>query len=112
VTVLLTGLAVVSPAVAEAKYKGFERGEALITPQELEGLMAAKDSKVVVYDEKYDATRLGWAFYLHGKTDVRILDGAYEGGMAAGDGTEMGTGADTDKSVSSCSISPAGPSFS
>lgn len=34
-----------------------------------------KDSKVVVYDTKYDATRLWWAFYYYGKTDVRVLDG-------------------------------------
>jgi 3-mercaptopyruvate sulfurtransferase SseA len=35
------------------------------------------DSKVVVYDEKYDAMRVWWAFYLYGKTDVRVLDGGY-----------------------------------
>ena len=35
------------------------------------------DSKVVVYDEKYDATSLWWAFHLYGKTDVRVLDGGY-----------------------------------
>jgi len=162
VAALLIGLAVVGPAVAGEKYKGFERGEALITPQELKGLMDAKDSKlvligvvkggltgsftrghipgafsvwrpdytaaagepypfggmmmlpadfqkfvrslgidndskVVIYDEKYDATRLWWAFYLHGKTDVRILDGGYEGWKVAGYDTEMGTGADRDE---------------
>jgi thiosulfate/3-mercaptopyruvate sulfurtransferase len=157
VTALLTGVAVVGPAVAGEKYKGFERGEALITPQELKQLMDANDpklvligvvkggltgsftrghipnaysvwrpdytaaegepypfggmmmnaadfqkfarslgidndSKVVIYDEKYDATRLWWGFYLYGKTDVRILDGGYEGWKAAGYDTEMGTG--------------------
>lgn len=33
------------------------------------------DSKVVVYDHRYDATRIWWAFYYYGKTDVRVLDG-------------------------------------
>ena len=41
------------------------------------GLGIDNDSKVVVYDEKYDAPRLWWAFYLYGKTDVRVLDGGY-----------------------------------
>lgn len=159
VSALVVGLIVVSPAVAGKKYKGFERGEALITPQELKGLMDAKDrdlvligvvkggltgsftrghipgaysvwrpdyttsagepypyegmvknaaefqnfarslgidndSKVVIYDEKYDATRLWWAFFLYGKTDVRILDGGYEGWKEAGYDTEMGGGMD------------------
>ena len=31
-------------------------------------------SKVVVYDHKYDATRLWWAFF-YGETNVRVLDG-------------------------------------
>ena len=48
------------------------------------GLGIDNDSKVVVYDEKYDATRLWWAFYLYGKTDVRVLDGGYAGWKAAG----------------------------
>ena len=52
------------------------------------------DSKVVIYDEKYDATRLWWMFFLYGKTDVRILDGGYEGWKEAGYDTEMGTGVD------------------
>jgi thiosulfate/3-mercaptopyruvate sulfurtransferase len=34
-----------------------------------------RDSKVVVLDTKYDATRLWWAFFYYGKTDVRVLDG-------------------------------------
>jgi thiosulfate/3-mercaptopyruvate sulfurtransferase len=54
------------------------------------------DSKVVVYDEKYDAPRLWWSFYLYGKTDVRVLDGGYEGWKRAGFATKMGTGADRD----------------
>ena len=47
------------------------------------------DSKVVVYDEKYDATRVWWAFYLYGKTDVRVLDGGYRAWKAAGYDTDM-----------------------
>ena len=159
VSVVLAGLSVVIPAAAGEKYKGFERGDSLITPQELKDMMDAKDpklvligvvkggltgsftrghipnaysvwrpdytteadspypfggmmknaaefqefvrslgvdddSKVVIYDEKYDATRLWWAFYLYGKTDTRILDGGYEGWKAADFDTDMGTGAD------------------
>jgi thiosulfate/3-mercaptopyruvate sulfurtransferase len=159
---VVAALAVAGPAVAGEKYKGFERGDALITPQELKGLMDAKDPKlvligvvkggltgsftrghipgafsvwrpdytagdgepypfggmmmsaadfqkfvrslgidndstVVIYDEKYDATRLWWGFYLYGKTDVRILDGGYEAWKVAGFDTDMGTGADRDK---------------
>jgi thiosulfate/3-mercaptopyruvate sulfurtransferase len=37
-----------------------------------------KNSKVVVFDAKYDATRLWWAFYYYGKTDVRVLDGGVQ----------------------------------
>jgi 3-mercaptopyruvate sulfurtransferase SseA len=36
------------PAVAEQKYKRFERGEALITAEELKKLIDARDSKLVV----------------------------------------------------------------
>ena len=63
------------------------------------GLGIDNDSKVVVYDEKYDAPRLWWAFYLYGKTDVRVLDGGYPAWKAAGYGVDMspsrGTGAGT-----------------
>jgi thiosulfate/3-mercaptopyruvate sulfurtransferase len=155
----MMGMVLAGPAMAGEKYKGFERGDALITPAELKSLMDAKDpklvligvvkggltgsytmghipgsygvwrpdytdesketypfggmmmnradfqnfarslgidndSKVVIYDEKYDATRLWWAFYLYGKTDVRILDGGYEAWKAAGYDTEMGGGLD------------------
>lgn len=138
------------PGTAGEGYKGFPRGEALITPEELHGLIEAKDpdlviigvakeasfklghipgalnvwrpdyepgdndpwpyggmilnrsdfeafarglginndSKVVLYDEKYDATRLWWAFYIYGKTDVRVLDGGYQGWKAAGYDTD------------------------
>jgi thiosulfate/3-mercaptopyruvate sulfurtransferase len=146
VVVAAAFLAWVAPAVAEQKYKGFERGEALITAEELKKLLDAKDSKlvvlavvepmsyraghvpgsinvwrpdyelkvgqpypfdgmlleseafqdfarglgidnnskVVVYDEKYDAMRVWWAFYLYGKTDVRVLDGGYAAWKTAG----------------------------
>jgi thiosulfate/3-mercaptopyruvate sulfurtransferase len=48
------------------------------------GLGINNDSKVIVYDEKYDAPRVWWAFYLYGKTDVRVLDGGYAAWTAAG----------------------------
>jgi len=50
------------------------------------------DSKVVVYDHKYDATRLWWAFHYYGKTDVRILDGGIKAWTRAGFPTDMVTG--------------------
>ena len=142
-------------AIADTGYKGFKRGDALITPAELKGMIDANDpdliviavvkggltgaytrghipgafcvwrpeyepevgdpyfydgmilnraqfqefarsfgidadSKVVIYDHKYDATRLWWAFYLYGKTDVRVLDGGYFGWKEAGYDTDMG----------------------
>ena len=48
------------------------------------GLGIDNDSRVVVYDEKYDATSIWWAFFLYGKTDVRVLDGGYPAWKAAG----------------------------
>ena len=42
------------------------------------------DSTVVVYDTKYDATRLWWAFTYYGKGDVRVLDGGIKAWKAAG----------------------------
>jgi thiosulfate/3-mercaptopyruvate sulfurtransferase len=47
------------------------------------------DSKIVLYDEKYDATRVWWAFYMYGKTDVRVLDGGMQAWKAAGYDTDM-----------------------
>lgn len=143
--VLALGLA---GSIAADNYKGFARGESLITPQQLKAMMDAKDPKlvvlavahpvkqhrvdgfipgsfhvwrpayepevgnpwpydgmilnkadfqefarsygidndstVVVYDHKYDATRLWWAFYLYGKKDVKVLDGGIYGWKAAG----------------------------
>jgi thiosulfate/3-mercaptopyruvate sulfurtransferase len=43
-----------------------------------------RDSIVVVYDAKYDATRLWWAFTYYGKGDVRVLDGGIKAWRAAG----------------------------
>jgi thiosulfate/3-mercaptopyruvate sulfurtransferase len=43
-----------------------------------------RDSTVVVYDVKYDATRLWWAFTYYGKSDVRVLDGGIKSWKAAG----------------------------
>jgi thiosulfate/3-mercaptopyruvate sulfurtransferase len=48
-----------------------------------------KDSKVVVYDTKYDATRLWWAFFYYGKTDVRVLDGGIKAWKDSGYDTEI-----------------------
>lgn len=56
------------------------------------GLGIDNDSKVVVYDEKYDAPRLWWAFYLYGKADVRVLDGGYAAWKAAGYEASMSLG--------------------
>lgn len=43
-----------------------------------------RDSTVVVYDTKYDATRLWWAFTYYGKSDVRLLDGGVKAWRDAG----------------------------
>jgi len=48
-----------------------------------------KDSKVVVFDTKYDATRLWWAFYYYGKTDLRVLDGGVKAWKDSGYDTEL-----------------------
>ena len=39
---------------------------------------------------RYDATRVWWAFFLYGKTDVRVLDGGLGAWEAAGFPTEHG----------------------
>lgn len=41
-------------------------------------------TRVVVWDERYDATRLWWAFHHYGKTDVQVLDGGLRAWRAAG----------------------------
>jgi thiosulfate/3-mercaptopyruvate sulfurtransferase len=43
-----------------------------------------RDSTVVVYDSRYDATRIWWAFLYYGKEDVRVLDGGIKAWKAAG----------------------------
>lgn len=55
----------------------------------MQGLGIDPDSKVVVYDHKYDATRLWWAFYYYGKTDVRVLDGGIKAWKNAGLSTDL-----------------------
>ena len=50
------------------------------------------DSRVVVYDHKYDASRVWWAFFYFGKTDVRILDGGIRAWTLAGYATDMMAG--------------------
>jgi thiosulfate/3-mercaptopyruvate sulfurtransferase len=144
--IVLLILATTAIIAEEANYKGFPRGNALITVQELKRLVDAKnpklvvlaaennieyrlghipgslqvdrtdieappetqngvtgnlidndsftklfrklgvnrDSIIVVYDTKYDATRLWWAFTYYGKSDVRVLDGGIKAWTAAG----------------------------
>jgi thiosulfate/3-mercaptopyruvate sulfurtransferase len=41
-------------------------------------------TRVVLWDERYDATRLWWAFHHYGKTDVQVLDGGLQAWRAAG----------------------------
>jgi thiosulfate/3-mercaptopyruvate sulfurtransferase len=48
------------------------------------GLGVNRDSIVVVYDSRYDATRLWWAFSYYGKGDVRVLDGGVKAWRNAG----------------------------
>jgi len=43
-----------------------------------------RDSVVVLYDDKFDATRLWWAFTYYGKPDVRVLDGGILSWKATG----------------------------
>src|SRR5512137_794590 len=58
----------------------------------MQGLGIDADSKVVVYDHKYDATRLWWAFFYYGKTDVRVLDGGIKAWKNAGYKTDLVAG--------------------
>src|SRR5512137_663433 len=58
----------------------------------MQGLGIDPDSKVVVYDHKYDATRIWWAFYYYGKTEVRILDGGMAAWKKAGYAADLVTG--------------------
>jgi thiosulfate/3-mercaptopyruvate sulfurtransferase len=54
-----------------------------------ENLGINRNSKVVIYDTKYDATRLWWAFFYYGKTDVRVLDGGIKAWKDSGYDTEI-----------------------
>src|SRR5512143_1903524 len=58
----------------------------------MQGIGVDPDSKVVVYDHKYDATRIWWAFYYYGKTDARILDGGIGAWKKAGFGADLVAG--------------------
>ena len=58
----------------------------------MQGLGVDADSKVVVYDHKYDATRIWWAFFYYGKTDVRVLDGGIKAWKNAGYSTDLVAG--------------------
>jgi thiosulfate/3-mercaptopyruvate sulfurtransferase len=49
-----------------------------------QGLDINRDSTVVVYDTRYDATRLWWAFTYYGKGYVRVLDGGVKAWKDAG----------------------------
>lgn len=151
VTLLLMAVAGAHAAAAKPGYKGYARGNALISPAELKHLIDARDpnlvivaaeneieyrlghipgsfmvdrpeyeapsetqngvtgnlinaegftklarqlginkgSKVVIYDTKYDATRLWWAFFYYGKTDVRVLDGGIKAWKDSGYETDF-----------------------
>jgi 3-mercaptopyruvate sulfurtransferase SseA len=47
------------------------------------------DSTVVIYDHKYDSTRVWWAFFLYGKRDCKVLDGGFQGWKKAGYDTKI-----------------------
>lgn len=47
-------------------------------------------TRVVIWDERYDATRLWWAFHHYGKTDVQVLDGGLRAWRSAGLPVERG----------------------
>ena len=48
------------------------------------GMGIDHDSRVVIWDEHYDATRLWWAFAHFGKADVQVLDGGLQAWRQAG----------------------------
>jgi thiosulfate/3-mercaptopyruvate sulfurtransferase len=39
------------------------------------GIGVRADSRIVIWDRRYDATRLWWAFQCYGKSEVQVLDG-------------------------------------
>jgi thiosulfate/3-mercaptopyruvate sulfurtransferase len=58
----------------------------------MQGFGIDADSKVVLYDHKYDASRIWWAFFYYGKTDVRIVDGGIKAWTKAGYNTDLMVG--------------------
>ncbi|MFZ4859063.1 MAG: sulfurtransferase [Desulfuromonadaceae bacterium] len=48
-----------------------------------------RDSIIIVYDSKYDATRLWWAFTYYGKGNVRVLDGGVKAWRDAGNPVDL-----------------------
>ncbi len=52
-----------------------------------------RDSKIVIYDRRCDATRLWWAFFYFGKLDVRVLDGGIVAWKSEGNPTDLLAGA-------------------
>jgi thiosulfate/3-mercaptopyruvate sulfurtransferase len=48
------------------------------------------DSRIVIWDERYDATRLWWAFRHYGKQDVQILNGGLHAWKCSGLPVELG----------------------
>jgi thiosulfate/3-mercaptopyruvate sulfurtransferase len=74
----------------EGRYDGM-----LVNPNEFEkfarDLGVNNDSEVIVYDYKYDSTRLWWAFYFYGKKDVKILNGGIQAWEDAGFETDHTT---------------------
>lgn len=54
------------------------------------GLGIDSCSRVILWDECYDAPRLWWAFHHYGKSDVQVLDGGLRAWRAAGLPIEQG----------------------
>jgi thiosulfate/3-mercaptopyruvate sulfurtransferase len=75
------------------KGKPFPFGGMMMSRSEFQGFVRGlgidNDSTVVLYDHKYDATRLWWAFFLYGKRDCRVLDGGMQAWKKAGYDTKI-----------------------
>ena len=56
------------------------------------GLGIHNGSKVVIWDRRYDASRLWWAFQRYGHADVRVLDGGLRAWRSAGLPLQRGGG--------------------
>jgi thiosulfate/3-mercaptopyruvate sulfurtransferase len=76
-----------------AKDKPYPYGGMILNRTEFEkfarDLGINNDSTVVIYDHKYDATRVWWAFFLYGKRDCKVLDGGFQGWKKAGYDTKI-----------------------